>query len=294
MSEVKTFVANASGPAKRTRAVLTALSGAEAGRVLPLSLKTQVTFGRDESCTYSFADGSLSRVHARVVFVAGEYMLKDEGSTNGSFIDDERITKVGHLVDGCRVQLGTSLSFRFSLVTEEEEAALRRVFEAAMTDGLTGLFNRKHTDERLEAELAYCSRHNTPLSIAMVDVDFFKRVNDTYGHPAGDAVLCAVAKWMSEGLRSEDVLGRYGGEEFLVIARGTGLEEAMRMAERLRSRISMHPVTFDGTNIVVTASFGVASTACVARPTTREALVSLADERLYRAKETGRNRVVGT
>lgn len=293
MSEVKTFVANASGPAKRSRAVLTALSGADAGRVLPLSLTSQVTFGRDEGCTYSFADGSLSRVHAKIVFVAGEYMLKDEGSTNGSFIDDARVTKVGRLHDGCRLQLGTSLSFRFSLVTEEEELALRRVYEAAMTDGLTGLFNRKHTDERLEAELAYAVRHATPLSVALLDVDFFKRVNDTHGHAAGDAVLCAVAKSMSQALRAEDVVGRYGGEEFLVIARGTGLDEALRMADRLRAKLAAQPIVFEGIAIPVTASIGVSSTACCAQPVTRAALVALADERLYRAKETGRNRVVG-
>jgi two-component system cell cycle response regulator len=293
MTEVKTFVGGSTGPAKRTRAVLTALSGSEAGRVLPLSLKSQVTFGRDETCTYSFADGSLSRVHAQVVFVAGEYMLKDEGSTNGSFIDDQRVAKVGRLQDGCRVQLGTSLSFRFSLVTEEEEQALRRVYEAAMMDGLTGLFNRKHTDERLAAELAYATRHSSPLSIVLADVDFFKRVNDTHGHPAGDAVLRAVSRVMAEQLRAEDVLGRYGGEEFLVVTRGTAKEEAILMAERLRANVARAPIVFEGIEIPVTASFGVASMACCPRPVTREALVSLADERLYRAKETGRNRVVG-
>ncbi len=293
MTEVKTFVGGG-GLAKRTRAVLTALSGAEAGRVLPLSLTSQVSFGRDESCSYSFADGSLSRVHALVVFVAGEYMLKDEGSTNGSFIDDHRVAKVGRMHDGCRVQLGNSLSFRFSLVTEEEEQALRRVYEAAMTDGLTGLFNRKHTDERLGAELAFALRHGSPLSVVLVDVDFFKRVNDTHGHPAGDAVLRAVSRTMAQQLRAEDVLGRYGGEEFLVVARGTAKEEALRIAERLRASVAASPIAFEQIVIQVTASFGVSSIACCAAPATREALVKLADERLYRAKDTGRNRVVGT
>lgn len=292
MTEVKTFVGGG-GLAKRTRAVLTVLSGSEAGRVLPLSLTSQATFGRDEGCTYSFADVSLSRVHAQIVFVAGEYMLKDEGSTNGSFIDDHRVARVGRMHDGCRLQLGNSLSFRFSLATEEEEEALRRVFEAAMTDGLTGLFNRKHTDERLAAELAFAVRHGTPLSVVLVDVDFFKRVNDTHGHPAGDAVLRAVSRAMAQQLRTEDVLGRYGGEEFLVVARGTGKDEGMRIAERLRANIAANPIIFEGITIPVTASFGVASVSCCAAPATREALVALADERLYRAKETGRDRVVG-
>ena len=195
--------------------------------------------------------------------------------------------------DGCRLQLGNSLSFRFSLATEEEEEALRRVFEAAMTDGLTGLFNRKHTDERLAAELAFAVRHGTPLSVVLVDVDFFKRVNDTHGHPAGDAVLRAVSRAMAQQLRTEDVLGRYGGEEFLVVARGTGKDEGMRIAERLRANIAANPIIFEGITIPVTASFGVASVSCCAAPATREALVALADERLYRAKETGRDRVVG-
>ncbi len=294
MSEAKTFIAKPAGPAKRNLAVLTALSGAEAGRILPLALTGFVTFGRDQGCTYAFADGSLSRVHATIVFVAGEYMLKDEGSTNGSFIDDQRVAKVGKLQDGARVQLGTSLSFRFSLVTEEEDLALRRVYDAAMKDGLTGLFNRKHTDERLDAELAYANRHSTALSVAMIDVDHFKLVNDTHGHPAGDAVLRAVAESMGKALRTEDVLGRYGGEEFVVVARGASLEEALRMAERLRARVAATPIEFEGISIVVTASLGVASLACCQKPVTREALIALADERLYRAKESGRNRVVGS
>ncbi len=280
--------------ARRDRAVLIALSGADAGRVLPLSLNTEVTFGREERCTYSFADGSLSRVHAKIVFVGEEYVLEDEGSTNGTFVDDERIGEARKLRDGMRVQFGVSLSFRFSLVTEEEQTALRRVYDAALKDGLTGLFNRKHTDERLDAELAYAMRHSTPLSIAMIDIDHFKRVNDTHGHPAGDAVLRFAATSMLQTLRATDVLGRYGGEEFLVIARGANLEEARLMAERLRVKLASTPIAFDDTAIAITASLGIASVACCSKPVSRDALVALADERLYRAKAAGRNQVVGT
>lgn len=290
----ETFIVHGPGPLARSRAVFTVTSGADAGRVVAISREAPVTFGRAETCTCAWSDGSLSRVHAQVVYVAGEYVVKDEGSTNGTFVNDERVAHTARLADGDRVQLGMHLTMRFSLVTPEEERSLLRLFDAAVRDGLTGVFNRKHVEERLAAETEYARSHSTPLAAVMLDVDHFKRVNDTYGHPAGDAVLRHVADMLRRGVRTEDVVGRYGGEEFLIVVPQLGVAEAAAMAERVRGAIADAPTLFDGRPIVATASLGVASLDCCGKGASAggAALVRLADERLYAAKRSGRNRVV--
>src|SRR5262249_553774 len=121
--------------------------------------------------------------------------------------------------------------------------------------------------------------------------DHFKKVNDTYGHPTGDAVLKKIASTAMDLLRVEDVLARYGGEEFVVLLRGIGLSGAARAGERIRVAIAKEPVAVDDLTIPVTVSIGGASLACVGKPDS-EALISLADRRLYLAKHAGRNRVV--
>jgi two-component system, cell cycle response regulator len=291
-SYLTTQVVDASPQPGGRRGVLLVSSGLDAGRVLPIPPDAIVTVGRTAECTFAFDDSSLSREHARIFFAAGAYVLKDNGSTNGSFVNDVRITTAKQLNDGDRVQFGSSTVLRFSLADADELAALERVYNAAIKDGLTGVYNRKYLEERLDAEIAYAVRQSTPLSIAILDVDHFKKVNDTYGHLGGDAVLKRVAEVLGETLRTEDVLARYGGEEFVVIARGLTVEHAVLMADRVRQQLAATVVPFDDKEIRVTASAGVASLACAAKPD-KPSLLGTADGRLYRAKESGRNRVVG-
>src|SRR5690606_20897438 len=124
------------------------------------------------------------------------------------------------------------------------------------------------------------------------DIDHFKRINDTLGHQAGDEVLKRVAERLGTALRGEDVLARYGGEEFVVIARGIPLDGGAQLGDRLRTALTAAPIPFEGQEIAITASVGVASVACCGEALSSEKLLGLADGRLYRAKETGRNRVV--
>ena len=188
--------------------------------------------------------------------------------------------------------LCSDVTCRFQLVDEDEYELLQRVYESSINDGLTGMYNRKYIDERLNAEVAYAQRHGEPLSFLLLDIDHFKLVNDTYGHAAGDAVLRAVAFALRSALRTEDVLGRFGGEEIAVIARGTPLSSASRLAERLRQVVAQLKVTSEQKTISVTVSAGVASLSCckTSQPT-RELLFEIADNRLYRAKANGRNQV---
>jgi two-component system cell cycle response regulator len=288
-----TQVVDVDPSSRRTRAVMTVTGGKEAGRVLSLSGGQLVTFGRVDDCTYAFDDPSLSREHARLLRVGEDWVLKDNGSTNGTFVNDKRITSATSLGDGDRVQLGQGTSLRFTLVDEAEEHALRKVYEAANRDALTGAFNRKHLEERLSAELEAAGRDGNRLSVIIGDVDFFKKVNDTHGHLAGDAVLKAVARKLAESVRPEDLVARYGGEEFVVLARGLDQTEAVDLAERLRAVLAAEPVPWEDKKIPITASLGVASLTCCGPAASKEKLLGTADGRLYRAKETGRNRVVG-
>jgi two-component system cell cycle response regulator len=291
---VKTIIVD-TRPAQTTArsvGVLTVVGGLETGRVFAVPAGFEATLGRSEGCSFRFEDASVSGVHARIARVGQAHVLMDASSTNGSYVNDARVTEPVVLKDGDRVQLGSATLLRFSFVSEDEEKSLRKMYEAALRDGLTGVFNRKHLEERLDAEIAYALRRQTELSLVILDVDHFKRVNDTYGHLAGDAVLKGVAGVLSNVLRSEDVLGRYGGEEFVVVTRGIAVAGAHLLAERLRATLSAARMQFGTTSLTVTASAGVASLACCGGRPDKATLLAIADARLYKAKEAGRNRVV--
>lgn len=162
--------------------------------------------------------------------------------------------------------------------------------ELARVDALTGLFNRRCLLERLEAELSRIKRYGGPLSVLMIDVDHFKAVNDTYGHPVGDRVLAGVAHDLAASLRRTDVAGRVGGEEFCVLLPGTPLAGAAQVAERLRMTISRRTFEVDSTSLHVTCSIGAAG--LEGGGSSPEDVLGRADKALYEAKHGGRNRVV--
>jgi diguanylate cyclase (GGDEF)-like protein len=276
----------------RDRGVLTIIAGPQAGRVVPIP-DEGLKLGRSDECTLVFDDSSLSRVHAVAARVGRSFVLRDNGSTNGSFVNGKRTEGAVEMQDGDRIELGTSTVLRFSLVDEAEEKTLVAVFEAGRTDALTGIANRKAFDERFDSELASAIRHGDPMSLALMDVDFFKKVNDAHGHPGGDAVLKAVAATLARAVRTEDMLARYGGEEFALVVRMTDVFEASMMVDRLRMSVAAAAIEHEGKRIAVTMSAGVASIACCGPAPDRAKLVALADARLYQAKQNGRNRVVG-
>lgn len=168
---------------------------------------------------------------------------------------------------------------------------LRLLAERADVDGLTGLGNRAHFDKRWAEKVAECKRYGHSLSLAMLDVDFFKRINDTWGHPAGDEVLQGVAQLLLRECRTPDVLCRYGGEEFALIMPSTGPREALIVAERMRSAMEKvnwprHP------DQPITLSVGLVGTDGATGAVTAEQWLEAADKNLYSAKRAGRNRVI--
>ena len=175
-------------------------------------------------------------------------------------------------------------------------SAEQRVRELALTDELTGLPNRRQTAERLRDEVARSVRYGRPLAVAMLDVDHFKAVNDTHGHEAGDIVLEAVARAGQSGLRGSDLLGRWGGEEFLLILPETGAAGARVLVERVRAAVAALEVVSRGRRIRVTLSGGIAAwepTGDSPSAVDSDVLLREADDALYRAKGAGRNRVEG-
>jgi two-component system cell cycle response regulator len=160
--------------------------------------------------------------------------------------------------------------------------------ETAARDGLTGLFNRRALDDRAVQSVALAQRHGRPFSCLLLDIDHFKRVNDTYGHAAGDEVLCEVARRICDSARITDVVGRYGGEEFVVLLSETLGDAAVIAADRIRARLSDSPIETGETSIPIRASIGVAAWHDTMR--TPADLYAAADQALYRAKDLGRDR----
>ena len=271
--------------------VLTMLSGARPGMLVPIT-DPELTMGRDEDSGLAIDDESLSRRHARFAKIRGRYYVEDLGSTNGTFVDGRRITEPVALEDGVRVQLGLKTVMRFSLSDEAAIAETRRLYEATVRDPLTGVHNRHFLNERLVGELSYAKRHSTALSLLFIDADHFKRVNDTYGHPAGDAVLCALATLLARTMRVEDVVARYGGEEFVVVVRGVNAVGVLSVAERIRSEVEALSIEHQGRRIPITVSIGAATHSTERAVESAEGLLAIADAALYRAKGAGRNRVV--
>jgi len=191
------------------------------------------------------------------------------------------------LIEGLAQTLLATAAPHVAMVLDNTRLA-ERLWNLSTHDGLTGLLNHRTILARLTEEVERATRYKAPLSIALCDIDRFKRINDSFGHPVGDSVLLGVARRLSSGLRSSDVVGRYGGEEFLIVLPNCEIDAARSAARRLCTRLAGEPIKINEVSVKVTASFGVASGGEIAGQSFSEGLVSLADSRLYQAKASGR------
>ncbi|MEM9875753.1 MAG: GGDEF domain-containing protein, partial [Myxococcota bacterium] len=296
---LKTVVEEAASPPSaivsmvRDRGLLTVLAGERAGALFELVGNDDFIIGRGDEADIRLGDDGLSRAHARIYRRGPLYLLEDLHSTNGTFLGRERLHRPHPLDDEARIGLGRATILKFSLKDALEASLLLRQYESTVRDPLTGAYNRRALEERLRSEFAFARRHETPLGVFMFDIDHFKRVNDTYGHPVGDAVLREVSRRIRSAIRTEDFFARLGGEEFCLVVRGVETTPAAAVGERLRRLIAREPVGCGGVSVAVTVSIGfhglddggpvVADAA---------ALLAGADAALYRAKRGGRNRLV--
>lgn len=227
-----------------------------------------------ELCRQLKSDPETNNIPLIFLSVAADTAQKMEGLDSGAI---DYLIKPFDAAELCaRVRTGLRLRYLMELLVQK-----------AQVDGLTGLWNRAYLDDRLEAQLALATRHNLPLSVVMIDLDHFKKINDACGHPFGDIVLRAVAALLTAVTRKEDVVCRYGGEEFAAILPQTKAAGACELAERIRVMVTRLGLTHCGQPVPVTCSFGVADLACAGLQTLTEA----ADEAVYVAKCNGRNRI---
>jgi len=182
--------------------------------------------------------------------------------------------------------------YRLKVLQDELRDANKRLESLADTDGLTGLYNRRYFDGLLSRELQRTARYKTPLGLALLDIDHFKSVNDTFGHPTGDAVLRNVSNLVISSVRVTDCAARYGGEEIAIVFTQTTAQGVTEVTERLRQRLESFRHQFEGQEVQCTASFGVAVCDGRAETPSAQELIGRADRALYRAKHTGRNRMI--
>ncbi|HVZ74221.1 MAG TPA: GGDEF domain-containing protein [Polyangia bacterium] len=278
-------------PVLQQRTVIKVLTGLEAGRVHVVT-KEVVVVGRSGDCDLRIDDSSLSRQHCRIRLTGGTFFVEDLDSRNGTMVDGARIKAPQALHDGALIQLAASTIIMFSHQEDLEVQAEQRLYASAVQDPLTGLHNRRHLDARLKSEFAFASRHQTPLSVLLIDIDHFKKINDTYGHPGGDAALKVLAERLQKTVRTEDIVARYGGEEFAVIARGIESPGAMLLGERVRLSAEQIAVPHEGKIIKFTLSVGAATMTRERVFDVPASLLKAADDALYQAKASGRNRVM--
>jgi len=274
---------------KRNLAYLVVLAGVSAGEMFKLQADKTVV-GRGPTVGVRLNDEGVSREHCAFVREGEDKMVVvDLGSTNGTFCNGIKIDRK-ELSDGDKIMVGSTTILKFTYHDYLDEVFQRQMYESALRDGLTKVFNKKYFTDYLEKEFAFASRHGSPLALIFLDIDHFKKINDTHGHPAGDFVLSELSQLMAGLLRTEDVLARFGGEEFTVLCRGSDQNGALTVAERLRSTVEQRKFTFGGKDIPVTISLGVASVP-ESGADDHAGFLAAADKALYEAKRTGRNRV---
>lgn len=282
-------VAIAPSSGRRDRAHLIVLGGGSLGQMFRIE-GPEVVIGRGADANIRIQDDGVSRRHARIFLASdGELCIEDLKSANGTLINGHGVRRAV-LRDGDKIQMGSTTILKFTYADELEESFRQKMQEAALHDGLTGAYNKGHFLQRLQTEVAYAKRHQTPLSLLMLDVDHFKRINDTCGHPVGDYVLAALAQIIQGTIRAEDLFARFGGEEFAVLCRGETANNALVLAERIRSAVETFGFEHQGRRLGVTVSVGVAS--WFDQPHSATQVIADADEALYKAKNSGRNRVV--
>jgi len=259
---------------------------AELGRKFELA--GGATIGRDPSNTIAVESDLVSRRHAEIAARAEARIIRDLGSTNGTYVNGAPITET-ELRSGDLVKVGDVI-FKFLHGGSIEALYHEEIYRMTIIDGLTEAYNKRYLLEHLEREISRCRRYGRRVALLLFDVDRFKQVNDAHGHLAGDAVLRELAGLVRRRIRREELFARYGGEEFVVVIPEATREAAAQAAESIRRLAAEHRFVFDGTAIPVTISVGVGLfDERVSGPLD---LLRAADENLYKAKHAGRNCVV--
>jgi len=271
-------------------ACLVTIYGPNLGSRFVLDGVREIVVGREPPSELVIPSMVISREHARLYFSKGFYFVEDLGSTNGTFLNDTRVEVPVPLQINDRIRLGTVI-LKFLTGGDIENLYHEELYNVSITDGLLGIPNRRALSAFLDKEISRARRHERPLSLLMFDIDFFKKINDTWGHLAGDTVLKELISLVSPKIRKEEMLARWGGEEFVAVLPETDHMGAVSVAEKIRSAVEEHSFYFQDEIIKITVSVGVATWDDVFPDA--NAWIRQADERLYHAKTHGRNLVIG-
>lgn len=287
---VITAVHKISPDADAKRAYILFLTGPLVGKIHLLEDGT-TSLGRSNDVDIVINDTRISRHHVTLHTSGDKVQIEDLGSTNGTYVNGHRIKGLTEMHDGDKIQLSSNTIFKFAWQDKTENIFHKELYKMAVLDPTTALYNKRYFMERFLEEFSLARRNKTPLSVLLMDIDFFKKVNDTFGHLAGDLVLQQVGQLLKQMTRHEDVVARYGGEEFIVMLRSSDEESAYQTAERIRKQVEKFSFEFEGKKIPVTISIGLCTLDHEAADVTTEVMVKTADERLYVSKQGGRNRV---
>jgi two-component system, cell cycle response regulator len=269
------------------RPALVIMTGKLLGKKYDLS-KEENIIGRSSECEIPIKEEDISRNHAKLTVVANRVKVCDMGSTNGTYVNRKKVEGDAVLENGDQLRCGNTI-FKFLSEGSVDSVYHDELYKQATLDPLTRIFNRKHFNQEIENEVSRARRYGRPLSMLLMDLDHFKRVNDTHGHPAGDFVLKKTAETVRETLRAQDIFARYGGEEFALLLPETTNDNAFTLAEKLRQKLASTVYEFQGKKIPVTMSIGLAT--LKASHVSFDDLVGEADRNLYAAKNGGRNKV---
>jgi len=251
--------------------------------------RPSIVLGRSSKADIQVDQESVSRNHCKLINTGKSIMLRDLGSTNGTYVNDELVDEYV-LRDGDLIKIGRCI-FKFLSGDNIENAYHEEIYRLTTIDGLTQVYNKRYFIETLEREIGRAQRYRRELSLIMFDIDDFKKINDTFGHLAGDHVLKQLASVIRSRIRREDILSRYGGEEFAIILPEIDNYNAMQFAEKIRSLVEMAGFKFEEADIPVTISIGVASIQQDLQEP--HEFIRAADDHMYAAKERGKNCVVG-
>jgi two-component system cell cycle response regulator len=256
----------------------------------PIKLEgSPINIGRDPANQIVLGDDeNISRQHCRLERREDRLLIMDVGSTNRTLLNDCELTTIAELKTGDTIKIGSTI-LKYLSGVDMEASVYEQIYTNTITDGLTGLKNKRYLGENLPREFSRARRHKRALSVLMIDIDHFKKVNDEHGHLTGDAVLKVVAAKISSCVRSEDIVARWGGEEIVVMLLESDLQAAAETAERIRSAVEVDVIATRGANVKVTVSIGCA--AMVDSDKDEHSLVARADDRAYVAKRSGRNNV---
>jgi diguanylate cyclase (GGDEF)-like protein len=287
----------------KCHACLVVIYGPDLGHRMTLS-RGAFEIGRSSKCDLPIDQESVSRRHARITFSGGAHHIEDLGSTNGTYIAEQRVDSRHPLQHGDQIRLGRSI-LKYMAGDDLETNYHEEIYRLMTVDALTQTHNKRYFNEVFERELHRSLRYHRDLSLVLFDIDHFKVVNDTHGHVGGDAVLRQIAQSIHGRLRGQDIFARVGGEEFAILLPEVPLAGARVTAEKVRRIVEGASIVYETATIACTVSAGVATLeeALAARGGgatggdeargASEALLKLADDRLYEAKRTGRNRTVG-